>query len=249
MRRGLLMARNYAGARAAFGARLDRQPLHREVLCWLAIEAEAAFALTTYCFELLGRVEVERDETAERELRLAATLAKASTAKSAVASASEYVECFGGPGYIEDTEVPRLLRDSQVLPVWEGTTSVLALDVVRALARDGAIAPYLAGVDAALEPVRADLPALFAAATTVRSGVAAQAAAAAADPTAAGTQAGARQLLDRAAALARQARHDLDRGDTRSARVAELWARRRLAGDPAAGEGHLAFDEIVDSAG
>ena len=48
-------------------------------------------------------------------------------------SASEYVECFGGAGYVEDTGVPRLLRDAQVLPIWEGTTNVLALDVLRAV--------------------------------------------------------------------------------------------------------------------
>jgi hypothetical protein len=52
-----------------------------------------------------------------------------------VAVASEVLESFGGAGYVEDTGLPRLLRDAQVLPIWEGTTNVLSLDVIRALAR------------------------------------------------------------------------------------------------------------------
>jgi hypothetical protein len=43
---------------------------------------------------------------------------------------SEAIEAFGGAGYVEDTGVPTLLRDTQVLPIWEGTTNVLALDAV-----------------------------------------------------------------------------------------------------------------------
>jgi alkylation response protein AidB-like acyl-CoA dehydrogenase len=255
MRRGLMMARSYAEQRVAFGEPLFRQPLHREVLAWLAVDAEAAFTLTALCFSLLGRVEVDADPAAGALLRLAASLAKASTAKLAVASASEYVECFGGPGYIEDTEVPRLLRDAQVLPVWEGTTSVLALDVVRALARDGALTPCLRYVDDVLSQVGGDeLAPAAEAIRAARGDVAEQAAAAAADPTSGATQAGARHLLDRMAtmltscALVEQAVFDLDRGDARSALTARLWVRRRLLGDPSAGEGHRAFAHVVDGA-
>ena len=60
-------------------------------------------------------------------------LAKLFTAKMAVSAASEVLECFGGAGYVEDTGLPVLLRDSQVLPIWEGTTNVLSLDVLRVL--------------------------------------------------------------------------------------------------------------------
>ena len=67
------------------------------------------------------------------ELRLVAPLAKLTTGRLAVASASEYLEAFGGAGYVEDTGIPRLLRDAQVLPIWEGTTNVLSVDVLRAL--------------------------------------------------------------------------------------------------------------------
>jgi hypothetical protein len=63
---------------------------------------------------------------------------KLTTGKQAVSITSEVLECFGGAGYVEDTGLPVLLRDSQVLPIWEGTTNVLALDTLRAIGDDGA---------------------------------------------------------------------------------------------------------------
>ncbi len=60
---------------------------------------------------------------------------KLTTGKQAVSVASEVLESFGGAGYVEDTGLPVLLRDAQVLPIWEGTTNVLALDTLRALGR------------------------------------------------------------------------------------------------------------------
>jgi len=254
MRRGLVLARRFAETREAFGERLFRQPLHREVLSWLAVDADAAFSLTGLCFSLLGRYENDGDADAGALLRFAATLAKASTGKLAVANASEVVECFGGPGYIEDTEIPRLLRDSQVLPVWEGTTNVLSLDVVRALARDDALTPYLAYVDRTLDVTGEWIGPVARQLRPVRDAVAEDARAAAAEPLGATTQARARHLMERmahllaAATLLEQASFDLDRGDARSALVASLWTRRRVLGDPAAGEGHRAFAHVVDGA-
>ncbi len=250
MRRGLVLARAYAGVREAFGAKLDQQPLHRETLSWLALDAEGAFALTAMCFDLLGRVEVDGDADAARQLRLAASLAKASTAKAAVASASEYIECFGGPGYIEDTEVPRMLRDSQVLPIWEGTTNVLSLDVVRALSRDDVLPAYSARVDQALSDGSAALGELAGPVGAVRDEIYRSAAAAVQDPI--GAQAGARGLLLGMAhllTLAALLEHAAYRvGDDRAALVAQLWARRKLLGDTATGEGHAHFDSLVDGA-
>ena len=254
MRRGLLLARRFAETREAFGQPLFRQPLHREVLTWLAVDADAAFSLTGLCFALLGRYEVDADTNAGALLRFAATLAKASTGKIAVANASEIVECFGGPGYIEDTEIPRLLRDAQVLPVWEGTTNVLSLDVLRALARDDALTPYLAYVDRALNVTGEWIGPVAEQLRPVRDAVAEDARAAASAPDSAAAQAGARHLMERmahllaAATLLEQAAFDLDRGDARSALIASLWTRRRVLGDPATGEGHRAFAHVVDGA-
>ena len=140
MQRALALARDYAARRQAFGELLARKPLHADTLAGLEAEREGAFLLAFRVAELLGRREMET--AGERELlalRAVTPLAKLTTGKQAVAVASEALECFGGAGYVEDTGLPRLLRDAQVLPIWEGTTNVLALDLLRALSADGAI--------------------------------------------------------------------------------------------------------------
>jgi putative acyl-CoA dehydrogenase len=145
MRRGLALARDYAGRREAFGKRLMAHPLHRATLADLQAEYEAALQLVAACFSLLGQDETGVASAEAREiLRLLTPLAKLWTGKMAVAHASEALESFGGAGYIEDTGLPRLLRDAQVLAIWEGTTNVLALDVLRAL-RDGTSMGILVG--------------------------------------------------------------------------------------------------------
>ncbi len=137
MRRAIALARDYARRRVAFGATLSDKPLHLETLAGLQAEYEGALQLAFLAVELLGRLEA--GEAGEREqalLRLVTPIAKLTTAKQAVTVASEVLECFGGAGYVEDTGLPVLLRDAQVLPIWEGTTNVLSLDVLRALSRD-----------------------------------------------------------------------------------------------------------------
>ncbi|SCL55424.1 acyl-CoA dehydrogenase family protein [Micromonospora eburnea] len=160
MRRGLAYARAYAQARQVAGGRLADSPLHRATLGALAVDAAGAFVLAGHAFALLGRVEVGGDPDAAAELRVVAPLAKLATGRLAVASASEYVEAFGGAGYVEDAGVPRLLRDAQVLPIWEGTTNVLALDVLRAVAREDAGVPLLRRLAAAVDLARPLSPAL-----------------------------------------------------------------------------------------
>jgi alkylation response protein AidB-like acyl-CoA dehydrogenase len=136
MRRAWMLATAYATQREAFGRTLDQQPLHQEVLRAISAEADGALYLTMRMAQLLGRIETGATGAAEAALfRLGIALAKLYTAKQAVAVVSEAVECFGGQGYMEDTGLPRLLRDAQVLPIWEGTTSVLSLDVLRVLHR------------------------------------------------------------------------------------------------------------------
>jgi hypothetical protein len=134
MRRGLALARDYARRREAFGAALARQPLHADTLAGMQAEFEAAFHLSFALVELIGADEAgELDDMGRELLRLLTSLAKLTTGRQAVAAASETLESFGGAGYVEDTGLPMLLRDSQVLPIWEGTTNVLALDALRAL--------------------------------------------------------------------------------------------------------------------
>jgi alkylation response protein AidB-like acyl-CoA dehydrogenase len=139
IRRACALARDYAGRRSAFGARLVDLPLHAATLDDMDAEAAAVLALVLEAAALLGRVEAGAASEAERRrLRALIPVAKLTTGKQAVSIASEALECFGGAGYIEDTGLPRLLRDAQVLPIWEGTTNVLSLDLLRAEAREGA---------------------------------------------------------------------------------------------------------------
>ncbi len=113
--------------------------------------------------ELLGRVEAQEATDGERRLvRTLQPVAKLLTGKQAVAHASEVLEAFGGAGYVEDTGLPALLRDAQVLPIWEGTTNVLSLDLLRALTGEAGLRDVDAelsralgaATDAALAPVR-----------------------------------------------------------------------------------------------
>jgi alkylation response protein AidB-like acyl-CoA dehydrogenase len=135
MRRGLALALDYAHRREAFGGLLAEKPLHRDTLAGLQAEAEAGFHLAFYVAELTGRVECAAgsNDSEARLLRLLTPVMKLMTGKQAVAVISEVVEALGGAGYVEDTGLPQLLRDAQVLPIWEGTTNVLALDTLRAL--------------------------------------------------------------------------------------------------------------------
>jgi acyl-CoA dehydrogenase len=173
MARAISLARDYAARRQAFGRPLLEQPLHAQTLAAMQAEFEAAFALAFEVAQLLGRVE--HGSAAAHEpalLRLLTPLAKLWTGKLAVKVCSEALECFGGAGYIEDTGLPQLLRDAQVYPIWEGTTNVLSLDCLRALAGggfdalrtaiDGWLAdstepPLRAAIDAALDAAAAQL--------------------------------------------------------------------------------------------
>src|SRR5262249_39641874 len=88
-------------------------------------------------------------------LRLLTPLVKLYTAKQAIATCSEVLEAFGGAGYVEDTGLPRLLRDAQVLSIWEGTTNVLSLDVLRALEKEAAFQPFLTDLHQRLDRLQA----------------------------------------------------------------------------------------------
>jgi acyl-CoA dehydrogenase len=239
MRRGSDLAEAYARARQAFGRPLADLPLHQATLNDLAVEAEAAFALVARAMELMGRLEHgASSELEQRVLRALVPTVKLVTARDAVSHASEVVEAFGGAGYIEDTSIPRLLRDAQVLPIWEGTTNVLCLDLLRAESRQRAVTALLDDLSEQLAPVRA------AAVTGVGAELVERARAAlvervrawpAADEEA--LQAGLREFAFRlgrtyaAALLAAHAAHRrAQTGDDRAAAVARRYAGRWLGG-------------------
>ena len=154
-RRATSLALDYAKKRQAFGARLIDKPLHVDTLAALVAETEAVFHLAFRIVELRGRVEHDEASDDERALlRILTPVAKLCTGKQAVEVTSEAIESFGGAGYVHDTGLPRLLGDSQVLPIWEGTTNVLSLDLLRALAREGGLRAIGEEVRRLLDPVR-----------------------------------------------------------------------------------------------
>lgn len=140
MRRGLALARDFARRRVAFGALLIDKPLHADTLAMLEAEYAGAFCLAFRA----AAIAAAPDQSLARALT---PIAKLTTAKQAVAVTSEAIEACGGAGYIEDTGLPRILADAQVLPIWEGTTNVLALDTLRALGKGGAFEAVVTEVD------------------------------------------------------------------------------------------------------
>jgi alkylation response protein AidB-like acyl-CoA dehydrogenase len=175
MRRAIALARDYAKKRVQFGAPLAEKPLHVETLAGLVAEAEGAFLLTFRAIELLGREETGELSAQEADLlRTMTPIVKALTAKQAVEIASEVCEAFGGAGYVEDTGIPRILRDAQVLPIWEGTTNVLSLDVLRALSHSTSEGGGVGAIAAEVARATADLRdgALVAAGRAARDAVA-----------------------------------------------------------------------------
>jgi alkylation response protein AidB-like acyl-CoA dehydrogenase len=159
MARCLALTRDYAHRRKTFGRALIEQPLFADSLAGWEAEFEAAFHLAMEVALLLGRVESGAGDERDAALqRLLTPLAKLWICKLGVHIASEAVEAFGGIGYLEDSGLPLLLRDQQVLPIWEGASNVQALDFLRALGKLG-IDPAVDAVDAWLEAANGEVAA------------------------------------------------------------------------------------------
>jgi hypothetical protein len=121
----------------------------------MQLELRAAFLLAFRVVELLGKEESgDATESEARLLRFLIPIAKLYTAKQAIAVASEALEAFGGAGYLEDTGLPRLLRDAQVLSIWEGTTNILSLDTLRAMERSDALPEWASDVRRRLSGIK-----------------------------------------------------------------------------------------------
>ena len=157
MRRAIALATDFARRRIAFGKPLIEHPLHVETLARITLQFRASFLLAFRVVELLGKEECGEATDAELHLlRLLTPVAKLYTAKQAVGVASEAIEAFGGAGYVEDNGIPRLLRDAQVLPIWEGTTNVLSLDTLRAIQKAGALPAWIADVRRRMTAIASD---------------------------------------------------------------------------------------------
>ncbi|XP_075069286.1 acyl-CoA dehydrogenase family member 11-like [Mixophyes fleayi] len=136
MRRVINLAREYASKRFVFDQLIKDHPLHMQTLARMEVEARGAFLLLMEVSRLLGLEETNMaTEQDQHLLRLITPIAKLYTGKQAIAVLSEGLECFGGQGYMEDTGLPAMLRDAQVLTIWEGTTNILSLDVLRSVTK------------------------------------------------------------------------------------------------------------------
>ncbi|MEU1271468.1 acyl-CoA dehydrogenase family protein [Streptomyces sp. NPDC005799] len=132
MRQAVAQAVHHCAHREAFGAKLADQPLMRNVLADLALESEAATTLAL-------RLAAACDEGGEQEralLRIAVPAAKYWVTKRCAPVVVEAAECLGGNGYVEESGMPRLVRESPLNSVWEGAGNVQALDVLRVLRRE-----------------------------------------------------------------------------------------------------------------
>ncbi len=134
IRNATMRAVHHARNRSAFGAVLVDQPLMANVLSDLVIESEAA---TTVMMRLAGATDrAVRGDTQESELRrIALAVSKYWVCKRAPAHAAEALECLGGNGYVEESGMPRLYRESPLMSIWEGSGNVAALDSLRALVK------------------------------------------------------------------------------------------------------------------
>jgi acyl-CoA dehydrogenase len=141
-RRSFLEAAIYAAHRRAFSNRIDAFPMVRETLVRMLMELEAAAALSFEASSTVGR---------EPALwRILPTLAKYRATRRGMQLANAAVEIHGGNGYIEDWPVARQLRDAQCHPIWEGTENIIAIDVMRAIEREGVLEPVIERVERAV---------------------------------------------------------------------------------------------------
>eukprot|EP01112_Ceratiomyxa_fruticulosa_P004646 TRINITY_DN15187_c0_g1_i1.p1 TRINITY_DN15187_c0_g1~~TRINITY_DN15187_c0_g1_i1.p1 ORF type:complete len:637 (-),score=127.10 TRINITY_DN15187_c0_g1_i1:20-1813(-) len=154
MRRGIAVARDFSYRRSVFGKLLSDLPLHLSTLSEMEIQFRGALQFVLHIVLLMGKIETGKaSKDAEGLMRLLTPLAKLFTAKQCIFVCSEAVESLGGVGYMEDSDMPRQLRDAQVLSIWEGTTNVLSMDVLRAIQSHQALDIFFLDVKQRLESV------------------------------------------------------------------------------------------------
>ena len=140
MRQALAQASHHCAYRRVGGRLLAEQPLMQNVLADLALESEAALALT---MRMGKAIDQAHDEHEDKFARLVTAIGKYWICKRAPAMINEAQECLGGAGYVEDSILPRLYREAPVNSIWEGSGNVQCLDVLRALSKEPGVLEVL----------------------------------------------------------------------------------------------------------
>jgi putative acyl-CoA dehydrogenase len=149
MRQATAQALHHTAHRSAFGSTLVDQPLMRAVLADLAVESEAASVTAMRLARAFDEAS-RGDEDADALRRIATAVAKYWICKRQPTHVGEALECLGGNGYVEESIMPRLFRESPLNGIWEGSGNVICLDVLRAMAREpAALEAFLTEIDAA----------------------------------------------------------------------------------------------------
>jgi putative acyl-CoA dehydrogenase len=134
MRQAAVQALHHCANRTAFGKLLAEQPLMQNVLTDLAIESEAALAMTMRIARALDGSE--SNEAEKLLVRIGTAVGKYWICKRTPGHAYEAMECIGGSGVMEDSIMPRLFRESPVNSIWEGSGNVQCLDTLRSMQRE-----------------------------------------------------------------------------------------------------------------
>lgn len=244
-RRALLEAVGYARGREAFGQVIMRYPMVQDEILAILVAGEAGFALameTAHAFDAAHSLDLDSEAPARVWLRLVTALAKYMTAEDAIRAAQRALEIIGGNGYTQDYITARLVRDAQVLTVWEGPANIQALELLRLLGnRLGGRALFKARVARALESAPAALAPLRDALRQSEAEI--EAALAHVSGDAAEAERHARRLLAfmadlfAAVLLLEEASAGAAQGDFRKAAVLRLFLDERLAPPPRRGIG------------
>ncbi|KAF2070548.1 hypothetical protein CYY_008138 [Polysphondylium violaceum] len=142
MRRCVAIARDFAHRRRVFTSTLNENLLYLSTLAEMELEYRAGLQFLLDVSLLLGKSECNSTKETDSLLRILTPLSKLYTAKQSIWVASEAMECLGGTGYMEDSDLPRLFRDTQVTSIWEGTTNVLSMDVWRSIKSHNSLKYY-----------------------------------------------------------------------------------------------------------
>ena len=141
MRQAVVQVLHHVSHRSAFQKRLIDQPLMRNVVTDMVLESEAALNLSLRVARAVDNQNSNEDERSFA--RISTAISKYWVTKRAPYLVFEALECHGGPGYIEESVMPRLYREAPLNSIWEGSGNVMCLDVLRALQRDKNALPAL----------------------------------------------------------------------------------------------------------